>query len=120
MKVQTSASTTNYPQTGARIGIDFYGANGRIQGKQSNGQTFYPNENNNAIINDWVCDANGGTWQQRTIDITVPATLTADGCGAAAGTQQVPTAIIPWMQAGPYDSTSSPAWFAGATLTITN
>ena len=119
IRTLTDSSTTFYPQTGGRIGIDFY-AGARIQGKQSNGQTFYPNENNNAVINDWVCNSNGGTWQLRVIDIIVPATLTADGVPIPQGTQVAPTAIIPWMQAGPYDSTSSPVWFADPQVTVTH
>jgi len=109
IKVQTTSSSLFYPQCGGRIGIDFYGSNGRIQGKQSAGQTFYPNEDNNAIIADWVCNANDGTWQLRTMSFTLPSTLTCD----RDSSQQVPIGIIAWMQAGPpFGSTQSSVWFA--------
>jgi len=100
---------------GARIGVDFYGASGRITGKQSAGSSFYPTENDDAVQANWVYDYNGGAWQLRTLDFIVPAILTKDSDGV---TQVVPTGIIAWMQGQTVNDPQTSVWFADSILQI--
>lgn len=63
----------------------------------------------------YVQDSNGGAWQQRTLDFTVPATATD-----IKGNPQVPTSLVLWVQGAPWtaDATASTIWFADAELYI--
>src|SRR5208283_5194349 len=123
--IKTTASSlgdTN-PNSGGRIGIDFYSAAGRITGTDApDGSVWTPTSgwpNGQTYVN-W----NTNTWTQVTISFTVPSTYPADGTtgGYSAGQLVIPTAIIPWMQvwSSTYGaSDQGQAWFANPQLTIT-
>jgi hypothetical protein len=117
MKTTASGLGDIDPYSGTRIGFDFYNANGRICGKQSDGATVYPTENAAAIQANYV-PWNTAAWTQRTITYTVPATLTRESDSSS----QVATGFIPWMQI--WSSTFGSAdtgqgWFADASIVIT-
>ena len=123
--IKTTASSlgdTN-PNSGGRIGIDFYSAAGRITGTDApDGSVWTPTggwPNGQTYVN-W----NTNTWTQVTISFTVPSTYPADGTTGSysAGQLVIPTAIIPWMQvwSSTYGaSDQGQAWFANSQLTIT-
>jgi hypothetical protein len=115
MKVQTGSSSTFYPQCGARIGVDFYNSH-YLTGISWAGQYVYPWQSwtQQAVADNWVCDANGGAWQHRTLDFIMPNFVHND----ISDGMEVPSGMIPWMQAGPYDSTQSSVWFADPQIYI--
>jgi hypothetical protein len=118
MKTTASGLGDTSPQSGARIGIDFYGADpvtgGYITGiAYAGAYTQTPTSSQEA--NNYV---SWGTsvWTLRTLDFVVPSVV-YDPSGHAVA----PTGIIPWMQV--WSSTyggSDPgqAWFADPTLYI--
>jgi len=90
--------------TGARIGLDWYGANGRIGGAGSQQEAAagisYPNapqslqQTEAANYVPW-----GSDWTFMQWTFTVPALITADGYGAyPINAQAAPTWCIPWTQ----------------------
>jgi hypothetical protein len=108
--------------TGARIGLDFYGANGRICGPSSPQEAAagitYPNapsslqQTEAAYYVPW-----GSGWTLITWSFVVPATCTGDGAlasGVPLGQQSVPTYCIPWLQiyAGNEYSNTYTSWFS--------
>jgi hypothetical protein len=107
MKVQTDSSWPGYPECGARIGIDFY------SGALLPATAFWYNYFSGGHYEyAYVQDANGGIWQQRTLDFIVPAYVSSSN-----GTPTVPTGIIFWAQGR---LTGSPTcWIADAELYIT-
>jgi hypothetical protein len=118
MKTDPSGFGDTNPYSGARIGLDFYGSAGRILGIEGNA---YP-ETDAAQRANYV-PWGTSTWTQRTIEITVPATFSADGdLGYPAGSVVVPTSFVMWMQgwSSSYGSTDpAKIWFADAELYIT-
>ncbi len=103
-------------QSGARIGFDYYGNDGRICGVQYSGAytTSYTNAQLAAQYVPWGT----GTWVERTIDTIVPSTVYSDSDGSA----HTPSGIIPTMQVwsiiyGANDQ--GQAWFADPQVTIT-
>jgi hypothetical protein len=117
MKTDPSGFGDTNPYSGARIGLDFYGPAGRILGIEGNA---YP-ETDAAQRANYV-PWGTSTWTQRTIEITVPATFSADGdLGYPAGSVVVPTSFVMWMQgwSSSYGSTDpAKIWFADAELYI--
>ena len=106
MKTTESGYGDTNPYSGARIGIDFYRNGQRIGSVQS---PTYPDTDQGVRIN----YVNWGTsqWTQRTIDFTVPQTISG----------QTPSGMILWMQvwSSTYGSTDpGHAWFANAQLYI--
>lgn len=104
---------------GARIGIDFYGNGGRIQGIQTPDGTPWTtngwpsNEDDNFVT--W-----GSNWKQIVMDFVVPATYQADywpGQGYKTGDSAIPTGIIPWLQVCSSTKTGQ-AWFSNIELYI--
>ncbi|HTY74078.1 MAG TPA: hypothetical protein VMD05_00755 [Candidatus Nanoarchaeia archaeon] len=116
MKVQTGSSTANYPSCGARMGIDFYG---NINGVSSllSADSFWNTYYGGDFSKMYVHDANGGAWQQKTIDIIVPATV---GAWQYPGQSFAVSSFVVWLQGAPWtvDSTASTVWFADPTLYI--
>jgi len=117
MKVQTGPSTPGYPFCGARMAIDFYGS---VNGNQEllSADSFWNNYYGtgwNSAFTMYVQDSNGGAWQQKTIDIIVPATA-SDSNGKVGSVNQ----IVLWLQGNPWTATSaaSTVWFADPTLYI--
>jgi hypothetical protein len=112
MRVLTGPSTYGYPYCGARIGIDFYGGSPY---RLLDAAQFWSDYYGGDFSKGYVQDSNGGAWQQRMIDIVVPATV-----GDSAGNPQVPTQFVLWLQGAPWivDSTSTSVWFADAELYI--
>jgi len=118
MRVLTGPLTYGYPYCGGRIGIDFYGG--------SPIQLLYAGDFWNAyyggdVSKGYVQDSNGGAWQQRTIDIVVPATVPDVGLSRNnPGTLVAPKEFVLWVQGAPWiiDPTASNVWFADAELYI--
>ena len=98
---------------GARIGIDFYGANGYINGVSGpHGTLPQPDADIMANYVPWGTEG----WVQRTIEFYVPSTVPIDPY-YREGNPEVPTSIVMWMQVtNPTDSAN--AWFADAELYI--
>ena len=128
MKVQTGPGTTWFAQhgCGARIGVDFY-SDHYLTGISWAGPYVYPWQSwtDQAVADNWVCDANGGVWQQRTIDFIMPSLVHDDyrDPNGTLGLMAAPYAIIPWMQASPCDindKTQSAVWFGDPQLRITS
>jgi len=114
MRVLTDSSTLGYPQCGARIGIDFYGyVNGVFSHLPAD--AFWHNYYGGDFSQMYVRDSNGGAWQQKTIDVIVPATATD-----SAGNVGTVTMFVMWLQGSPWieHSTASTVWFADAELWI--
>lgn len=114
-KIDKSSLGDKNPQSGARIGFDYYDNKGRITGIQYSGPytTAYTESQLASEYVQW------GTsdWVQRTIDTTVPPVVFSD----TDGSTHIPTGIIPTMQVwsiiyGPSDSGA--AWFANPIVTI--
>jgi len=125
--IKTTASSlgdTN-PNSGGRIGIDFYSNTGRITGTASpDGSVWTPTTGypSNTYLN--YVHWGTSTWTQVTMSFTIPSTYPADGAsgGYYAGQPVTPTAILPWMQvwSSTYGaSDQGQAWFANPQLTIT-
>ncbi len=117
--IKTSAPAAWEGDRGARIGIDFYGPNGRIIGVNTpDGQTWTPwnqwprNENLNFVS--W----GNSNWKQIVMDFWVPNSFVADYWSAyPTGTYVTPTSLIPWMQVcSTVDG--GQAWFANAEFYI--
>ena len=115
IKTSISSLRDANPQSGARIGFDYYDNKGRITGIQYTGPytTTYTDAQLAAEYVPWGTS----TWVQRTIDTTVPALVYSD----LDGSPHIPTAIIPTMQVwsityGPDDA--GQAWFANAIMNI--
>jgi hypothetical protein len=108
--------------TGARLGIDFYGANGRISGSASPQEaaagTDWPNAPSNILATEYQYLVPWGTtsWTLITWSFNVPAVCIGDGGtqAYAEGQQGIPIACIPWCQIlgsnGPWDTYTS--WFS--------
>jgi hypothetical protein len=107
MKIDSNPSALG---RGARIGLDFYGANGYITGVSgAHGINPQPDADVQANFVHW------GTagWSQRTIDFILASTYASD----VDGTTQTVTSIVMWMQVEcPPDAGSG--WFADAELYI--
>ena len=120
IKTDTNSGSTFYPQCGGRIGIDFYGST-YLTGISWAGQYVYPWQSwtEQAVSDNWVSDASGG-WQHRTLDFIVPTLVHNDWADPTGnlGTMEQPGAMIPWMQAGPYDNTQTSVWFADPEIYI--
>ena len=118
MKTTASGYGDTNPYAGARIGMDFYD-NQRIAALQS---PTWPNTDQGVLANYVKWGTNG--WVQRTIEITIPTSMPADGyLGHPAGGSYTPTNIILWMQvwSSTYGTTDTgKAWFANPTLYITH
>lgn len=117
--VKTSSSALGETSRGARIGIDFYGSNGRIIGVNSpDGQTWTPdkgwpeNENQNFVA--WGTS----NWKQLVIDFVVPNTYPADyWANYPLGANVKPVSIIPWLQVCS-SVDGGQAWFANVEFYI--
>ena len=109
------------------MGLDFYGANGRICGCASpTGQVWtvsggYPSDNSGTFVN-W-----GHTnWVQVKQDFIVQSQYPGDGLGAYfgmphsydVGEMATPVAIIPFFWCMDSSGEQGVAWFAGAVLYI--
>jgi hypothetical protein len=115
VKTTTGVSTFGYPQCGGRLGLDFYGYVGETYQILTAEDFWYDYFEGGHYEYAYVQDANGGAWQQRTINITVPAT-------AKNGEDQEGTVtnIVLWLQAAPWieHETASNVWFADAEMYI--
>ena len=127
VKTQASTIGDTYMYHGICLGVDFYGANGRICGVSSpTGQPWtpsggYPSDNGAEFVS-W-----GHTsWVQIKIDFTVASQYPADTFGSGFGTnfaysvgQMVaPVALIPYFWCMNSSGDTASAWFAGAVLYI--
>jgi len=115
MRVLTGPSTYGYPYCGARIGIDFDGYDGDGKYVILDAAQFWKAYYQGDFSRSYVRDSNGGAWQQRTIDIIVPATV-----GDTLNRPCVPDTMVLWMQGAPWiiNPTASNVWFADAELYI--
>jgi hypothetical protein len=118
--IKTSGSNPQ-PNTGARIGMDIYGATGRITGlgspQEAAAGVSYPTEyiNEDAYYVHW-----GSDWTKVTWDFYVPWSYVGDGGFGYAqgqvplGQYATPTACIPWIEIygqNGYSSTYT-SWFS--------
>jgi hypothetical protein len=111
-------STDIQTQRGARIGMDFYGANGYITDMPIVGEYQYSgNEiapyaaaSVDAVYVHW----NTVGWVQRTLDFIVPAQVYSY---ARSHTWEVPTRIVAWTQAS-LSTDSHKVWFSEAEMYI--
>ena len=104
----TGSSSQGY---GAQIGMDFYGAQGRIG--QANSPTDVANEKEGAAETAYEVQYGTNTWTVTTWTFVVPPDYTSDGGGPYASGTLVPiTACIPWCAAS-YNVASAPYWYAG-------
>jgi len=128
--IKTSASSIGdtYIYHGCAMGLDFYGAKGRITGCSSpTGKT-----NPSSSSGPWPSD-NGGTfvswgkgWTQVRMDFVVQSQYPADYLGSgfgtnfaySPGTKVTPTALIPFFSVMDSSGEQGVAWFAGAVLYI--
>ena len=122
--IKTTASTIgdNSPQSGGRIGIDFYGSQGGIS------PIITPDGNPNSGDDDNTYVHWGtNTWTKMTMDFTVaPKYQYIYGSTGSTGqypdgAMVTPTAIIPWMQvwSGPHGAADNGVvWFADPVLYI--
>ena len=99
------------------MGIDFYGKiNGvnKLLSDDSFWNSYWGTGYSSAFAM-YVQDSNGGAWQQKTIDIIVPATATDQD-----GNTGTVTSFVVWLQGAPWtiSSSASTVWFADATLYI--
>ena len=115
MRVLTNSSTSDYPQCGARIGIDFYGYVNGVFTLLTDEKFWYNFYNDGNYSLGYVQDSNNCAWQQRIIDITVPVYATDNN-----GNVATVTALVMWLQGAPWgeDPSASPTWFADAELYI--
>jgi hypothetical protein len=94
---------------GARIGIDFYGVNGYIDGVSGpHGTIPQPDVDTMANYVPWGTQG----WVQRTIDFILPSTV-----NDAGGVPQIPTSIVMWAQVLKAADVGN-GWFADAELYI--
>jgi hypothetical protein len=124
--IKTSASTLNDTglEAGGRIGIDFYGENGRICGSQCPnghpGWTFERGWDLDVYLN--FVQWGTSTWTRITMNFTVPPTYEADQISTySAGSSVEPVGIIPWFQVlntANYANDDGQAWFADPELYI--
>jgi len=115
MRVLTGPSTYGYPYCGARIGIDFDGYDGDGKYVILDAAQFWSDYYGGDFSKGYVQDSNGGAWQQRIIDIVVPATV-----GDTLNRPCVPDTMVLWVQGAPWiiNPTASNVWFADAELYI--
>jgi hypothetical protein len=103
-KIWAGTSTTGDTGylAGAAVGMDFYGANGRIvEINTPSGITSYPTwpPERELCYTPWSTTQ----WKQVTIDFIVQDSYIADPDGAyPAGTMVTPTAFIPWVHTFTY------------------
>jgi hypothetical protein len=124
--IETSAATLSAdvgnPQAGGRIGIDFYGSLGGINGLSTPDGSGTPTDSYNTYVLFGT-----STWAQVTMDFIVPQTYeyvygsTGQTGHYSTGEMVVPTDIIPWMQVWSNTQGTNEqgtAWFANAELHI--
>jgi hypothetical protein len=91
--IYTAGSASN--GYGARIGLDFYGANGRIG--QANDPTDVVDEKQQGCTGTYDVPYGANCWTLVTWTFTVPSHYTSDGGGPyPAGEQVSITQCIPW------------------------
>lgn len=102
IKTDESTLGDTDPNSGGRIGIDYYGSNGRIGATQSpdGDPSWVPPGvwDDKTYLNyvNW-----GSDWTQVIMEFTVPDTIPADpwcASGYSSGSYYEPSAIIPWLQ----------------------
>lgn len=95
---------------GARIGMDFYGANGYITGV-SGAHGIIPQPDADVIANFVPWGTVG--WSQRTIDFILASAYVSE----VDGTLQIPTSVVMWAQVERPSDVGN-GWFADAELYI--
>jgi hypothetical protein len=118
MKTNASTIGDTTPQSGIRLGIDFYTANGnQITGTASpDGSVWTPE--NGSPTNQYLNYVHWGhDWEQRTMDFIVQNQYPS----YPAGQLMTPDRMIPWMQVWSGNNENADngiAWFADAELYI--
>jgi hypothetical protein len=103
--IMTTGTPSAYEE-GARIGVDFYGANGRISGasspQEADAGTDWPNAPSYLLATEanYIVPFGTSTWTLIYWNFTVPSVCIGDGNTPdyAQGATGVPTWCIPWVQ----------------------
>jgi hypothetical protein len=124
MKTGVSSFGDTSPESGIRIGIDFYGVKGDGSGtSSSDGSPVYVPSTGQWSRSASTCFVNWNTptWKKITVDFTIPKYYEAtpnEGSNPGYREGELFTAVgfVPWVQVlGSYgDNDQGMAWFAGA------
>lgn len=113
--MKLSATPSGETDRGARFGLDFYGANGRIVGAQTpDGDAWNPDDGWSDEEDDQFVSWGTTTWTKKTMTFIVNATYSADYWANPAyslGEAVEPVGVIPWLQACS-SVDGGQAWFA--------